>query len=101
MRDDITGCKRFHEDARNRAMRYSGGVMTRRNWLAGVPGAVAASAAMQQNRVVSARPNIILIISDQFRADCVGAMGVNPMNLTPNLDSMASRGVLFRSACTN
>lgn len=47
------------------------------------------------------RPNIVLIISDQFRWDCVGAMGINPMNLTPNLDSMARRGVLFRSAICN
>jgi arylsulfatase A-like enzyme len=48
-----------------------------------------------------ARPNIILIISDQFRWDCVGAMGLNPLNLTPNLDSMAQRGVMFRSAICN
>ena len=43
----------------------------------------------------------MLIISDQFRWDCIGAMGLNPMNLTPNLDSMARRGVLFRSAMSN
>jgi arylsulfatase A-like enzyme len=42
-----------------------------------------------------------MIISDQFRWDCIGAMGLNPMNLTPNLDRMASRGVLFRSAISN
>jgi arylsulfatase A-like enzyme len=47
------------------------------------------------------RPNIILIIADQFRGDCIGALGANPMNLTPNLDQMASRGVLFRSAICN
>lgn len=39
-----------------------------------------------------------MINSDQFRWDCVGAMGLNPMNLTPNLDRMAQRGVLFRNA---
>ena len=27
--------------------------------------------------------------------------GVNPMNLTPNIDAMASRGVLFRNAFSN
>jgi arylsulfatase A-like enzyme len=70
--------------------------MTRRNWLATVPGALA---AMPQSGRVP--PNILLIISDQFRADCIGAMGANPMNLTPNLDAMAQRGVIFRSACTN
>lgn len=47
------------------------------------------------------KPNIVLIISDQFRADCVGAMGRNPMGLTPHLDSMARRGVIFRSAMAN
>src|SRR5262249_48941339 len=48
-----------------------------------------------------ARPNIVLVISDQFRWDCVGAMGLNPMNLTPNLDQMAGRGVMFRNAFCN
>ncbi len=63
---------------------------------AGLPAAAIASAAPEQQR-----PNVVLIISDQFRADCIGAMGMNPMNLTPNLDRMASRGVLFRSAFAN
>src|SRR5215468_7958319 len=49
----------------------------------------------------SARPNIILIISDQFRWDCIGAAGANPMNLTPNLDAMARRGTFFRNAFCN
>jgi arylsulfatase A-like enzyme len=62
--------------------------------------AVASSAAAQNTRGI-ARPNILLIISDQFRWDCIGAMGLNPMNLTPNLDRMASRGCLFRSAISN
>ena len=39
-----------------------------------------------------------MINSDQFRWDCVGAMGLNPMNLTPNLDRMAQRGTIFRNA---
>ena len=47
------------------------------------------------------KPNIIVIISDQFRGDCIGAMGLNPMGLTPNLDRMAADGVLFRSAFCN
>jgi arylsulfatase A-like enzyme len=58
-----------------------------------MPAAMAA-----QQSAGAARPNIVLIISDQFRWDCIGAMGVNPMNLTPNLDRMAASGVLFRSA---
>lgn len=60
-----------------------------------------AEAAAQSNASRPARPNIILVISDQFRADNLGCMGLNPMNLTPNLDAMARGGVLFRSAICN
>src|SRR5581483_3776841 len=73
---------------------------TRRQVLRAAPLA-AMSAAAQQRPEKRGRPNIVLIISDQFRADCVGAMGQNPMNLTPNLDQMAARGVIFRSAFCN
>ena len=47
------------------------------------------------------RPNVILIISDQFRWDCVGAYGLNPLTLTPNLDAMAAEGTTFLNAITN
>ncbi len=73
---------------------------TRREWLSRLPATAAASSTAHQAAAAN-RPNLILIISDQFRWDCVGAMGINPMDLTPNLDAMASRGVLFRSAFTN
>src|SRR5438034_8110361 len=66
---------------------------TRRELISALPFAAAA-----QTPATPARPNIILVISDQFRWDCIGAMGLNPMNLTPNLDQMAARGVLFRNA---
>lgn len=71
---------------------------TRRQWLAGMP---AAAVAAQTQQSAPAKPNIVIIISDQFRWDCVGAMGLNPMNLTPNLDRMAQSGVLFRNAFCN
>jgi arylsulfatase A-like enzyme len=74
---------------------------TRRQWLSAAPAAAALSSAAAQSANSISRPNIVLIISDQFRWDCIGAMGLNPMNLTPNLDRMASRGVLFRSAFCN
>src|SRR3989454_12767496 len=75
---------------------------SRREWLKGVPAAAAVlSAAPVGVASPAQRPNIILVISDQFRWDCIGAMGLNPMNLTPNLDAMAARGVLFRSAFCN
>jgi arylsulfatase A-like enzyme len=61
-------------------------------------GALPATAVAIQAQAPASRPNIVMINSDQFRWDCVGAMGLNPMNLTPNLDRMAQRGVLFRNA---
>jgi len=74
---------------------------TRRQWLTSAPAALSASTALAQTGGRIERPNLVLIISDQFRWDCVGALGLNPMNLTPNLDRMASRGVVFRSAFSN
>ena len=71
---------------------------SRREWLIGAATAMSPSGTSAQTAGAARRPNIVLIISDQFRWDCVGAMGLNPMGLTPNLDAMASRGVLFRSA---
>jgi len=71
---------------------------TRREMLAAMP---ASATALAQTAGEGTRPNIIVVISDQFRWDCVGAMGLNPMNLTPNLDRMAGRGVLFQSAFAN
>ena len=71
---------------------------TRRELLAGMP---ASATALAQSANNGRRPNILIVISDQFRWDCIGAMGLNPMNLTPNLDRMAGRGVIFQSAMAN
>lgn len=79
-------------------MASNGSGPSRRELLVGVPTALAASTTAAQAAGPANRPNIVLIISDQFRWDCVGALGLNPMGLTPNLDAMASRGVMFRSA---
>ena len=46
------------------------------------------------------RPNVLLIMADQFRADHFGAAGANFLR-TPNLDRLAARGVLFRGCFTN
>lgn len=43
------------------------------------------------------RPNLLLIVSDQHRADWMGAEG-NPAIHTPNLDRLAAGGVRFRCA---
>lgn len=45
------------------------------------------------------QPNILFIFSDQQRWDTVGCYG-SPMDLTPNLDEMAKRGVRFDRAFT-
>ena len=45
----------------------------------------------------SARPNILLISTDQQRCDTLGAYGADWMR-TPNLDALAKRGVLFEQA---
>jgi len=47
------------------------------------------------------RPNVIIIHADQMRWDTVGAYGLTPMGITPNLDAMARRGTLFAQAITN
>ena len=44
---------------------------------------------------VDADRNILMITADQFRHDCLGAVG-NPLIQTPNLDALAGEGVLFR-----
>ena len=51
-------------------------------------------AAAALGRAQSTRPNILLITNDQFRADCLGAMG-NSVIRTPNLDRLASEGALY------
>ena len=46
------------------------------------------------------RPNVLFIAIDDLN-DWVGAMGGHPQAITPNLDRLASRGVLFEKAyCT-
>jgi arylsulfatase A-like enzyme len=47
------------------------------------------------------RPNILLVISDQFRWDFICGFGRNPMDFTPNLDGMLRRGTAFENAFTN
>ena len=43
------------------------------------------------------RPNILLIITDQQRGDCLGVDG-HPVVRTPHLDALAAEGVRFRRA---
>lgn len=42
----------------------------------------------------AARPNILLITADQWRGDCLSALG-HPCVLTPHIDALAAEGTLF------
>jgi arylsulfatase A-like enzyme len=55
-----------------------------------------ALAAAQPTRAAS-RPNILFLMTDQHRADCLGASG-NRVIHTPNFDRLAAEGVRFRNA---
>ena len=46
------------------------------------------------------RPNILIFMPDQQRADCVGCFG-NPYIQTPNIDALAARGTRFENAYVN
>ena len=43
------------------------------------------------------QPNLVLIMTDQLRGDCLGAAG-HPDVKTPWLDSLAAGGTLFSNA---
>ena len=48
---------------------------------------------------MTARPNILIFMPDQLRADAVGAFG-SPVARTPHIDALAARGVRFDQAWT-
>ena len=43
------------------------------------------------------RPNFLIIVADQLRADAVGAFG-SPIASTPHIDALAERGARFTNA---
>src|SRR5262249_10297517 len=45
----------------------------------------------------SRRPNIVLLLTDDQRADCLGCAG-HPILKTPNIDALAADGMRFRNA---
>ena len=47
----------------------------------------------------SANPDILLIMPDQMRGDCLSTLG-HPAVRTPEMDQLAGQGVLFRRAYT-
>src|SRR5437868_5039298 len=62
-------------------------MLTRREFAGCLAGLTAASAQ-------SPRLNVLLITNDQFRGDCLGAMG-NRVIRTPHLDRLAAEGAIF------
>jgi arylsulfatase len=51
---------------------------------------------MEDRQQSSDRPNIVVILSDQHRADVIGAAG-HPVVRTPNLDRLAADGYFFEN----
>jgi len=66
--------------------------------LLGLAAAALVGAGLVLRRTVRPhRPNVILIVADTLRADRLGAYG-DTRGLTPFLDELAERGVVFRNA---
>ena len=70
--------------------------MTRRRFLGTAAAASVAACAGAQDESLEAerRPDVLLIITDQQRAECLGAAGNSDIR-TPNIDSLARDGVHF------
>jgi arylsulfatase A-like enzyme len=59
--------------------------------------ATGAGASVARGAGSASRPNILFLMADQHRADCLGAAG-NRVIRTPHLDRLAADGVRFRHA---
>ena len=71
--------------------------MTRRGLLQLGAAAAGAPAILAQTPRRMSRPNILFLMTDQHRGDCIGAAG-NRVIRTPHLDRIAAEGVRFSSA---
>ncbi|MCP4644303.1 MAG: arylsulfatase [bacterium] len=75
--------------------------LSRRDVLKLGAGAAAASTLtlsggiMAQSTSADRKPNILFLMADQYRGDCLGVMG-HPVVKTPHLDRIAREGVNFR-----
>src|SRR6476646_3253566 len=75
--------------------------MNRRSFVhLGISSALAAQTPAPSQRKPSTRPNILFLMADQLRADCLGCYG-NRVIHTPNLDRIAHDGVAFSAAYTS
>ncbi|HTM47536.1 MAG TPA: sulfatase-like hydrolase/transferase, partial [Bryobacteraceae bacterium] len=73
--------------------------MNRRNFLGAGIGAGASLRGARGQGAKTARPNVLLLFTDEQRYDALGAAG-NPVIRTPHLDRLAASGVRFTNACT-
>lgn len=53
------------------------------------------SGAVKSSPAAAARPDILILMPDQMRGDCLSILG-HPVVQTPNLDKLAREGALFR-----
>ncbi len=76
--------------------------MTRKQFLtAGITGLASASYQWRASAQGRRKKNVLLLMSDQHRRDCLGIAG-NRFAHTPNLDALAASGMRFGSAyCSN
>src|SRR3712207_1971303 len=58
------------------------------------PALATAKANLAQEKSMTDRPNFLLMVSDTFRRDQLGAYG-NPVIRTPNLDAFARSSIAF------
>jgi arylsulfatase A-like enzyme len=57
--------------------------------------------AAEQVLAIPKSPNILVIMADDFGVDQVGVYAEGDATCTPNIDNLASEGMLFRNAYTN
>ena len=77
--------------------------LTRRQWMGITAGGLTAMSThglLNAQEESQKRPNILLLMSDQHRGDCLGADG-NEAILTPHLDRIAREGARFCHAYTS
>ncbi len=101
--DDWCSEKEFSTHGASRRNFLKASALAAASPLLNVPSAAALpfAEATGMDRKSPPRPNILMVISDQFRSDFICAAGQNPMALTPNLDAMYRRGTVFQNAMTN
>lgn len=74
--------------------------MNRRNFVQAAVASTLSGKLPGKAKTKASRPNILLLMADQMRADCLGAYG-NRLVKTPHLDSIAEQGARFDCAYTS